>query len=127
MERILVVDDDPDTRQLLKLLLEMSRFDVTEASNGLEALKLFAGGHRFDLVLSDVHMPHVSGPVLRETLRSRGYPKDRVFLMTGMSGYIDPDGVTFQKGNDLHALRYIVEQLVYVAHRMEGLRAKVAA
>ena len=39
-KRILVVDDEPDIRDILKILLEAENFEVEEASNGKEALDL---------------------------------------------------------------------------------------
>lgn len=58
--RVLVVDDEPITRMLVKLLLEREQFDVIEASNGQQALTL-AVRERPDLTLIDLNMPEMDG------------------------------------------------------------------
>jgi DNA-binding response OmpR family regulator len=64
---ILVVDDDPDIRQLVAELLRLSAYDAVTASSGVEAIeRLLAGGERASLVLLDVQMPELDG---WETLR----------------------------------------------------------
>ncbi len=58
--RILVVDDDPQIRRVLKVTLSGQGFEVDDAKHGEEALdKLRAS--RFDLVLLDINMPGMSG------------------------------------------------------------------
>jgi len=54
--KILVVDDDPATRLLLKKWLEKEDFDVETAVNGTEAVGLIAE-HYYDVVLTDLMMP----------------------------------------------------------------------
>ncbi|MCK5312671.1 MAG: response regulator, partial [Desulfobacteraceae bacterium] len=64
--RILVVEDDPDIRMGLVDTLESEGYQVLEAKNGLEALKLFKL-HDIDLLLLDIMMPEKSGfDVLRK-------------------------------------------------------------
>ena len=67
---LLVVEDDPDSRDLLRHLLERRGAKVTPASNAgaaLEALETKA----FDVIVSDVGMPEMDGLELLRTLRSR--------------------------------------------------------
>lgn len=60
--RILVVDDDPRTRELLVKGLSESGHEAGQAANGREALALLArGAPRYDLVLLDVMMPELDG------------------------------------------------------------------
>ena len=59
-KRILVVDDEPNVRGALRMMLEMDGYVVTEANNGAEALDLFAKG-KFDLVTTDFEMPVMKG------------------------------------------------------------------
>ncbi len=64
--RILVAEDDPDIRLGLVDTLESEGYNVLEAQNGLEALKIFKS-HDFDLLLLDIMMPGKNGyDVLRE-------------------------------------------------------------
>ena len=60
MSNLLVVDDDPDIRLLLRLELETEGHHVTEAADGAEALECMAAA-RPDLVLLDMMMPVLDG------------------------------------------------------------------
>nr|MBA3641501.1 response regulator [Acidobacteriota bacterium] len=64
--RVLVVDDEPSMRQMLSFALRREGYDVTTADDGRTALEALRDG-RFDLVVTDVRMPEVSGvDLLRE-------------------------------------------------------------
>ncbi|MHA4045085.1 response regulator transcription factor [Bacillus cereus] len=71
-KNILIVDDDKDIIDLLKLFLEMENFFVVEASNGEVALKYLEENH-IDLAIVDIMMPKMDGYQLikkiRETLQ----------------------------------------------------------
>ena len=86
--RVLLVDDDPDLRYMVrKALVSIGGFVIVEASDGLEALQKYYGGdQKFDIVLSDTHMPRMTGPVLRQELAARGY-QGRFLLMSGLPAY----------------------------------------
>jgi CheY-like chemotaxis protein len=58
--RVLVTDDDPITRMLVKLLLEREHYDVLEAMNGQQAVEI-ALREKPDLIMSDLHMPEMDG------------------------------------------------------------------
>lgn len=59
---ILLVDDEPNLRMALAIMLRHSGYDVTTAANGAEALAcLHSDGHRCDLVLLDVGLPDIGG------------------------------------------------------------------
>jgi two-component system OmpR family response regulator len=66
LSTILVVDDDPDIRQLVAELLRLSSYDAVTASSGVEAIERLARGEHPSLVLLDVQMPELDG---WETLR----------------------------------------------------------
>lgn len=69
MSNILVVDDDPNIRELVRVFLRDEGFDVAEAADGVEALaKLEA--LRADLVILDVMMPNMDGWELCRQLRA---------------------------------------------------------
>lgn len=58
---ILVVDDEPEIRQLLRILLQNKNYQVLEAANGLDAVKAAEGCPELDLILMDIMMPGLSG------------------------------------------------------------------
>ena len=58
--RILVVDDEPSMRDMLRIVLRRDGYDVTVAVNGREALDILQR-ERIDLLLSDIRMPDMSG------------------------------------------------------------------
>ena len=61
MIRILAVDDEPDLRSLLRILLKNRGYDVLEAASGREAVELVRSEPRIDLVIMDIMMPGLSG------------------------------------------------------------------
>ena len=59
-KRILVVEDQPDSRQIIRDMLAPTDYEITEAENGEEALAAIAR-QRPDLILMDVQMPIMDG------------------------------------------------------------------
>lgn len=68
MFRILVVDDDKNTRLLLKAVIQSENYQVFTAENGTEALQVMDREH-IDLVVLDVMMPEMDGYEFTRTLR----------------------------------------------------------
>lgn len=80
-KKILLVDDYPPTRQLIKDALSQAGYtDIDEAENGREALDKFVDVH-FDLVISDVMMPGMGGMELLNQLRQIS-PDTSVIMIT---------------------------------------------
>jgi two-component system nitrogen regulation response regulator NtrX len=79
---ILVVDDEPDIRELVRDILEDEGFKVTVAENGQAARKSFAK-HTHDLVLLDIWMPDVDGITLLKEWSSPGGLACPVVVMSG--------------------------------------------
>jgi DNA-binding response OmpR family regulator len=59
--QILVVDDEEHLRRMMRLTLETVGYEVGEAAEGEEALKLFGDGHRYEATLLDQRMPGMDG------------------------------------------------------------------
>ena len=57
---ILFVDDDADLRKWIKVLLDIEGYDVLEAEDGIEALKILKS-NPVDLLISDILMPKMNG------------------------------------------------------------------
>ena len=69
---ILVVDDEPGTRFLMRRALELLGFEVIEAADGIEGYQRYER-HRPDLLLVDVMMPRMNGYELCRKLRSHAH------------------------------------------------------
>ncbi len=67
--RILTVDDEPDIRSLLRIMLEGQGYLVQEASSGSQALALLQTGASFDLILMDILMPGMDGVETARAIR----------------------------------------------------------
>ena len=78
---ILVVDDEPVNRQVLENHLSMGGYNVVQASDGPEALKLVAENPRFNLILLDIMMPRMSGYEVCRKLRQKHTPSELPIVM----------------------------------------------
>lgn len=73
-ERILVVDDEPGIREIIKEYFEPEGFIVDQAADGVEALELFKKS-RYSLVILDIMMPKIDGwTVCREIRKTSQVP-----------------------------------------------------
>ena len=82
-ERILIVDDEPGIRSLLRRLLSREGYLVETASSGEEAIETLKG-QSFEVCISDLRLPRLSGiDVLRETKRLM--PDCEVIILTGFA------------------------------------------
>ena len=89
-ENILLVDDDPVLVELGQDMLTELGYRVTGRTSSLEALALFRDRpDRFDLVISDMTMPHMTGLELLQEIK-RNHPAIPVILCTGFSEAITP-------------------------------------
>ena len=70
-KRILVVEDQPDSRQIIRDMLAFTDYEVTEAENGEEALAAIAR-QRPDLILMDVQMPIMDGYTTTRRIKADG-------------------------------------------------------
>lgn len=85
-ERVLVVDDDAASRRGYELLLKVSGYQVVTASSGREALDR-VHELEFDVILSDVNLPHVDGYELTRQLRHESRTRDVPIIL--VSAYAD--------------------------------------
>lgn len=81
MRKILVVEDDESTLNLLRTFLAAKKFGVTTATDGAEAIGLL-NNNPFDLIVSDVQMYPMDGMTFLETLRQGGNETPFI-IMTG--------------------------------------------
>lgn len=85
MKHILIVDDEPNVRHVLKLYLERAGYAVATCSDGQEALAAIRNGAP-DALVTDIKMPVMSGKdlclALDERMPNRAFP---IFIMTSMT------------------------------------------
>jgi len=101
-ETVLVVEDEPAVRQITARILRRNGYLVLEAASGAEALTL-AADHHFDMLLTDLVMPQVSGPELAQRIQQM-HPGIPMLFMSGYSqdvlgprGALDGDAPLIQK------------------------------
>jgi CheY-like chemotaxis protein len=82
--RVLVVDDEEPVRKFITRVLTDAGFQTQVASSGPEAIKLASGSGPFDLILTDLVMPEMSGDEVVRSLRGR-WPELKVLYLTGHS------------------------------------------
>ncbi len=101
---VLVVEDSPPTRTLIRELFQNLGFRVTEASDGLEALEAVKTEH-FDLVSTDVRMPHMDGYLLAKNLRKNPSTQSVPILMISALGEQIDKVRGFDAGIDLYLVK----------------------
>jgi DNA-binding response OmpR family regulator len=103
MADVLIVDDDPNLRALLRFTLEDAGFSVRTAEDGTEALALLRTAPAPDVILLDLMMPKLDGlGTLREMRREGLAPRSRVVILTCQVGELD-----FVRGFELGATDYV--------------------
>lgn len=86
MSNVLVVEDSPTMRQLISFALKrVPGTQVTEASDGVDALKKISGG-RFDLLITDVNMPVMDGIKLISLVRKDPNHRDLPIIIITTEG-----------------------------------------
>ena len=84
---ILVVDDDPDIRKLIRLILEKDGYDILDAENGQEAMDLIRSGENpmvIDTIISDLSMPKVNGYEAIAYFQKE-FPSIPIIVLTGIA------------------------------------------
>lgn len=102
MSHVLVVDDDPMFRLMLRTFLNKSRFTVTEAATGKEGMKQVRE-NTFDIVLTDLRLPDHDGIELLQEAQ-RVHPQMPVILMTSFG-----DVKTAVRAMKLGAYEYVTK------------------
>src|SRR5205085_12615779 len=107
MPSVLVVEDSPTMRQLIVYALKrLSEVKITEAQDGLDALKKLAA-ERFDLILSDINMPNLDGLKLVKRLRETEATKTIPIVMITTEGAVEDR----QRALALGATAYITKPI----------------
>jgi CheY-like chemotaxis protein len=99
---VLVVDDEPMTQDLLRLMLEPAGFRVTGAEHGLEALKKVEE-IKPDIMILDVMMPHMDGITVCKKIRSNPETADLPIVMLSGKTHLN----AIEEGLQAGANRYL--------------------
>ena len=87
MPRILVIDDDAEIRALLRQMLERSGYEVMDAPDGVEGIRLYREKPA-DLVITDIGMPDISGKDVARIIK-KANPETKVVLCSGWGVQLD--------------------------------------
>jgi diguanylate cyclase (GGDEF)-like protein len=102
---VLLVEDDADKRQLLRVALEMAGYNVVTAPDGAEGLRMVES-HQPDLIVTDVMMPKMDGYEMVRRIRAN--PSTRfipVIIQTAARGQAED----MRRGSEVGALGYITD------------------
>ena len=109
----LVVEDSPTMRQLLVFALRrLKGIEITEADDGVDALKKLAGGVKFDIVLTDINMPIMDGLKLVRNLRSNDLYKDTPIVIITTEGGAEDRKRALSLGANAYITKPIQAQVV---------------
>ena len=86
MQKILIVDDEPDIQELLTAYLQDAGYETATADDGVEALSLFQR-EQFDLILLDLMLPKIDGFGVCELIRKES--DIPIIMLTAMSDEAD--------------------------------------
>ena len=89
MARILIIDDEPQIRSMLTLMLEREGYEVIEASDGVAGIKEYRQ-NPVDLIITDLIMPNKDGIGMIIDLKKE-FPDVKIIAMSG-GGLNKPDG-----------------------------------
>jgi PAS domain S-box-containing protein len=84
-ELILVVDDEENIREMLKITLENYNYNVITANNGIEAIAAYTTQSNIKAVLLDIMMPLMDGPAAIQTLKQLD-PQIKIIACSGITG-----------------------------------------
>lgn len=116
--RVLVTDDEPDVRKLVRMVLTKAGYDVVEAEDGAKAIEVLNTGENrlmLDVIICDIRMPKINGMEAIAYFRKE-YPRVPLIVLTG---FPDTDMAT-------SLLRQGVTDYLVKPVEAETLRASVA-
>jgi DNA-binding response OmpR family regulator len=83
-ERVLIVDDEENIRQMLRLTLETAAYEVGEAGDGMEAFAILGGDPAWNVILLDQRLPLMEGTEVLRRIKVLA-PQARVVMMTAFA------------------------------------------
>lgn len=115
---ILVVDDEPEVRNLLRILLEDEGYDVATGQDGAEALRQLQQ-RPYDVVLLDIKMPGASGFDVLRFVRDR-HPGTRVIMLTAFAELANAMESRYLGADDFIGKPYDPNEVLMAIERVLG-------
>src|SRR6201984_2910862 len=103
-KRILVVEDQPDNRQIIRDMLAPTDYEITEAENGEEALAAVAK-QRPDLILMDIQLPIMDGYEARRRIKGNPAYKDIPIIVVPSYALSGDEGKAREAGCDAYVTK----------------------
>ncbi|MDD9942495.1 MAG: response regulator [Myxococcales bacterium] len=120
-KKVLVVDDSATVRQQVALALSPAGFDVVEAVDGVQGLKLIETTEELRLVICDVNMPHKNGIEMLSEAKADGKNADLPIVMLTTEG----QPALIKKAKEAGACGWIVKP--FKADRLVAAAQKLTA
>ncbi|GMR16722.1 MAG: hypothetical protein BMS9Abin31_1092 [Gammaproteobacteria bacterium] len=120
---VVLADDDPSIRLMVRHVLESEDFDIIEASDGLEAIKAVEKHHPA-LILLDAVMPGIDGFTTCQQIKEKGHTDIPVMMITGLD-----DDASVERAYEVGAIDFITKPIKWAVlkHRVKSVVAKVIA
>ncbi len=120
IKKVMVVDDEPDTLELVKLVLESGGFETVLAASGMEALASIVNT-KPDLVLLDIMMPDMDGWDVFRKIKEK-YPEMPIAILTAKAQNIDKLlGLHVLKADDYITKPFGKNELINKVKKLTGL------
>lgn len=120
---VILADDDPSIRLMVRHVLESEDYDIIEAADGLEAIKAVEK-HNPALILLDAVMPGLDGFTTCQQIKDKGYKDIPVIMITGLD-----DDASVERAYEVGAIDFITKPIKWAVlkHRVRSVVAKVIA
>ena len=119
MSKILVVEDDPSLRAMLRLIFELAGYEVAEAAHGRAALDLIRGPQLPDIVLTDLMMPVMNGNEFIRRLRSESRTASIPIVVMSANAEAAEGVQASERADALMSKPFIVANLVELVQSLE--------
>jgi diguanylate cyclase (GGDEF)-like protein len=120
---VVLADDDPSIRLMVRHVLESEDFDIVEAADGLEAIKAVEKYHPA-LILLDAVMPGIDGFTTCQQIKEKGHTDIPIMMITGLD-----DDASVERAYEVGAIDFITKPIKWAVlkHRVKSVVAKVIA
>ncbi len=120
---ILLADDDPSIRLMIRHVLEAEEYDIVEAEDGLDAIRAVEKQHPA-LILLDAVMPGLDGFSTCKQIKERGHDDIPVIMITGLD-----DEASVERAYEVGAIDYITKPIKWAVlkHRVRSIVTRVVA